>query len=135
AVGRALYRGRRFHMTRKSASKLKRVYEEPEQSDGTRVLVDRVWPRGLTKDRAAIDVWLKEVAPSTELRKWFGHDPERWEEFRRRYREELAMREGELEKLRELEQAGLITLLYGARDEAHNQAVVLQEMLQGSDRK
>jgi len=112
---------------------VKRVYEPPADEDGLRLLVDRVWPRGISKDEARIDQWLKDVAPSTALRKWFGHDPERWAEFRRRYRGELAENPDALEALRALVRGKRATLLYGARDEAHNQAVVLAEVLQKDD--
>lgn len=109
--------------------RLKRIYEPAEIDDGTRVLVDRLWPRGLPKSKAAIDVWLKDVAPSNDLRRWFGHDPKRWNEFRRRYKSELASTPEELKKLRHLAHQGHLTLLYGARDGGHNQAVVLKEVL------
>lgn len=107
---------------------LKRAYESPDDTDGIRVLVDRIWPRGLSKARAKIDFWYKEAAPSTELRKWFGHDPERWEAFRRRYLIELD-KNSELQKLKELLKKGDITLVYAAKDVMHNQAVVLKEIL------
>ncbi len=108
----------------------KRAYEAAEAGDGLRVLVDRVWPRGLTKEAARIDLWLREAAPSTGLRKWFGHDPARWEEFRRRYREELKAAPAGLERLRELaREHKIITLIYGARDTEHNQAAALRELL------
>ena len=108
--------------------RIKRVYEPAAEADGKRVLVDRVWPRGITKEKAALTEWLKEVAPSTELRQWFGHDPARFAEFRQKYRAEL---EGSvaLEELRQLK--GVVTLVYGAHDEEHNQAVVLKELLEG----
>lgn len=112
--------------------KLKRVYEKPERTDGTRVLVDRLWPRGLTKEAAAVDLWLKEVAPSTELRKWFRHDPKKWKSFRSRYRTELKKHPDEMEQIREKAKKGTITLLYGARDQEHNEAVVLKELLDRS---
>lgn len=110
---------------------VKRVYEEPAASDGTRVLVDRLWPRGLSKERAQVNVWLKEVAPSNELRKWFAHDPAKFEEFRRRYQEELEMPEGQaaLEQLRNLSKKGTLTLLFAAHDTEHNNAVVLHDLL------
>ncbi|WP_157016877.1 DUF488 domain-containing protein [Mesorhizobium xinjiangense] len=108
---------------------LKRVYEPPAESDGLRVLVDRLWPRGLKKADAAIDLWLKEIAPSSVLREWFGHDPKKWPEFRRRYRDELEERCEDLDMLRERGGTGHVTLLYGAKDEQHNQAVVLMEFL------
>lgn len=111
--------------------KLKRAYERPAQADGTRILVDRLWPRGVTKAAAAIDQWMKEIAPSTELRKWFGHDPARWREFRRRYAAELRKRPDELRSLRGQARRGPITLVYSARDETHNDAVVLRDILLG----
>lgn len=109
--------------------KLKRAYETPAADDGIRVLVDRLWPRGIKKSEAAIDYWLKELAPSTELRKWFGHDPARWSEFRRRYVAEIEQHRDELDRLRGLMSEGTITLVYSAHDETHNDAVVLGEML------
>jgi uncharacterized protein YeaO (DUF488 family) len=108
---------------------IKRVYEEPKESDGKRILVDRLWPRGLSKEKARIDVWLKEVAPSDALRKWFGHDPEKWVEFQKRYAEELRADPGTLARLKQEAGRGPVTLLYGAHDEAHNQAVVLGKIL------
>jgi uncharacterized protein YeaO (DUF488 family) len=109
--------------------RLKRAYESPSADDGTRVLIDRLWPRGVKKTDAAIDHWMRELAPSTELRKWFGHDPARWEEFRRRYIAELRENGEELSRLRDMAQEGVVTLVYAARDEAHNDAVVLKEIL------
>lgn len=109
---------------------IKRIYLPPAADDGQRVLVDRLWPRGVSKREAAVDVWLKDVAPSAALRKWFGHDPARWEEFRKRYLAELADNDA-LAQLRALAEAGPMTLLYGAHDEAHNQARVLLELLEG----
>jgi uncharacterized protein YeaO (DUF488 family) len=109
--------------------RLKRAYEQPSPDDGFRVLVDRLWPRGLPKERAAIDHWSKEVAPSNELRRWFGHDPAKWEEFRRRYRAELAARAELVDELRAMARQGRLTLVYAARDEYHNDAVVLREVL------
>jgi uncharacterized protein YeaO (DUF488 family) len=111
--------------------KIKRIYDAPVPEDGRRVLVDRLWPRGVSKDEARIDEWLKEVAPSDELRKWFGHDPEKWEEFRQRYREELKDHEGLLEQLRSEARKGAVTLLFAAKDAEHNNAVVLKEVLKG----
>lgn len=96
-----------------------------------RVLVDRLWPRGLRKSDAAIDHWLRDVAPSHELRRWFGHDPERWPEFRRRYKAELKRNAAAVDELRALVRQGRVTLVYSARDESHNQAVVLKELLTG----
>ncbi|MGH7550173.1 MAG: DUF488 domain-containing protein [Gemmatimonadota bacterium] len=109
--------------------KLKRAYEPPEPGDGFRILVDRLWPRGLSKSSAQIDLWLKEVAPSTELRKWFGHDPAKWAAFRRRYFRELEENPEAVEQLREHTRQGTVTLVYGARDEEHNDAVALEEYL------
>ena len=108
---------------------VKRVYEQPADADGTRVLVDRLWPRGLSKQRAAVNVWLKEIAPSAGLRKWFGHDPSRWSEFEARYRAELDKSGAAVDGLRELIHKGPVTLLYGAHDEAHNNAVALRGYL------
>jgi len=108
---------------------LKRIHDPAEPGDGSRVLVDRVWPRGVRKADAAVDHWSREVAPSTELRQWFGHDPERWPEFRRRYRSELAQAPEALRELMALCRSGPVTLLFGARDREHNQAVVLREVL------
>jgi uncharacterized protein YeaO (DUF488 family) len=109
--------------------RLKRAYEPPSAGDGVRVLVDRLWPRGLRKADAAIDRWLKELAPSSELRRWFGHDPSRWDEFRRRYRSELSAHTDLLNELRAMARAGPLTLVYAARDEQHNDAVVLRDVL------
>ncbi|MER2535030.1 MAG: DUF488 domain-containing protein [Rhizobiaceae bacterium] len=108
---------------------LKRVYEPPSDGDGLRVLVDRLWPRGLSKADAAVDLWLKDIAPSPALRRLFGHDPGKWSEFRHRYRAELAENAAGVEALRERAQKEPVTLLYGARDEAHNHALVLAEVL------
>jgi len=109
--------------------RLKRAYEPPSPDDGRRVLIDRLWPRGVSKAGVAIDCWLKEVAPSTELRRWFNHDPLRWNEFRERYHVELASHPDRLDELLALARGGPLTLVYGARDELHNDAVVLREML------
>jgi uncharacterized protein YeaO (DUF488 family) len=109
--------------------KLKRVYEEPSPNDGLRVLVDRLWPRGLTKERAAVDLWLKDVAPSTELRKWFGHDPAKWKQFQVRYRKELQEKKDALQSLKQKSKGHTVTLVYGARDEEHNEALVLKRLL------
>jgi uncharacterized protein YeaO (DUF488 family) len=107
----------------------KRVYESASPDDGYRVLVDRVWPRGVSKKEAAVDEWARELAPSTELRKWFAHKPERFEEFRRRYREELNGHEGEIKALRTRGRSETVTLLFGARDPERNNAVVLAELV------
>ena len=111
--------------------RIKRVYREPSSRDGGRILVDRVWPRGISKERARVVEWRKDLAPTTSLRKWFGHDPAKWTEFRRRYRTELT-RSGMMEELRKLARRsskGTMTLVYGAADEEHNQAVVLKELI------
>lgn len=108
----------------------KRVYEVSQNSDGFRVLVDRLWPRGMSKEKAQIDLWMKEVAPSDTLRKWFGHDPKKWEEFEKRYKEELQGKQDMIAQLRQLhKEHGTLTLLYGAKDTEHNQAVVLAKVL------
>ena len=109
--------------------KIKRVYETPEKDDGTRILVDRLWPRGLTKEKARVDLWLKEIAPSTELRKWFAHDPAKWAEFQTRYKTELKNNPELLALLKQEIAKGPATLLYGAKDEQHNEAQVLQKLL------
>lgn len=110
--------------------KLKRIYAAPESADGYRVLVDRLWPRALSKDKARLDLWLKDIAPSNELRKWFGHDPKRWPEFQKRYRAELRKNSALVKQLKEIEkQHGTVTLLYSAHDELHNQAVALHSLL------
>ena len=111
--------------------RLKRAYEPPAANDGVRILVDRLWPRGVRKANAAINQWMKDIAPSTALRKWFGHDPARWEEFRRRYVEELCEHPEQLTRLRTLAREGRITLVYSAHDEQHNDAVVLRGVLLG----
>jgi uncharacterized protein YeaO (DUF488 family) len=113
--------------------RVRRVYDEPDPDDGTRVLVDRVWPRGLTKDKARLDHWCEQVAPSTQLRKWYSHDPERFEEFDRRYREELndAEHAPALERLRELARSGTLTLLTATRHAEISQAAVLANLIRG----
>ena len=111
--------------------KLKRAYEPVDSKDGARVLVDRLWPRGVSKEDAALDQWMKEIAPSTELRKWFGHDPTRWEEFRGRYDKELHQNAELLSDLRSLAWQGPLTFVYSAHDESHNDAVVLRDVLLG----
>jgi uncharacterized protein YeaO (DUF488 family) len=114
---------------------LKRVYEKPSRKDGLRILVDRLWPRGLTKERAAVKLWLKEVAPSTELRKWFGHDPAKWRQFQVRYRKELREKKDTLELLKQKSEEHTVTLVYGARDEKHNEALVLKSVLEAPRKK
>jgi uncharacterized protein YeaO (DUF488 family) len=104
---------------------IKRIYEEPSEVDGTRILVDRLWPRGMTKEKARVNLWLKEIAPSSGLRKWFNHDPKKWAEFQRRYLDELKT------QLKQEAARGPVTLLFGARDVEHNEAVILQKVLRG----
>ena len=113
---------------------IRRVYDPPAAAGGTRILVDRLWPRGLARTKAAIDRWAKEIAPSEELRRWFGHDPARWPEFRRRYAAELDAHRDALAELATLAASGPITLVYAARDTAHNNAVVLAEILRATMR-
>jgi uncharacterized protein YeaO (DUF488 family) len=113
---------------------LKRVYEKPARRDGLRVLVDRLWPRGLSKERAAVNLWLKEAAPSTELRKWFGHDPAKWKQFQARYRKELDGKKDVIKLLKEKSKGQTVTLVYSARDEEHNGALVLKGVLGGPAR-
>ena len=108
--------------------KIKRVYDDPDPADGTRILVDRLWPRGLSKEKAALDDWMKDLAPTSALRTWFGHRPERWTEFQERYRAELRHNPA-VAALRQRIAAGTVTLLYGARDREHNQATVLADFL------
>ena len=111
---------------------IKRIYEPPSPADGRRILVDRLWPRGVSKANARLDSWMKDIAPSTELRRWFDHRPERWPEFRRRYIYELKENPA-LSTLRELAADRPVTLLYAAKDEAHNEAAVLAELLAAAD--
>jgi uncharacterized protein YeaO (DUF488 family) len=110
--------------------RIKRVYDAPLVTDGKRILIDRLWPRGLTKEKAKIDLWPKEIAPSAELREWFGHDPEKWSEFQHRYLKELKNNETLVAELRRELQTGPATLVYGAKDEVHNDAVVLKNYLE-----
>jgi uncharacterized protein YeaO (DUF488 family) len=109
--------------------RVKRVYEKPSRTDGFRVLVDRLWPRGLSRERAAVDLWMKGVAPTPALRKWFGHDPARWTGFQRRYGEELRKNPKAVDVLRKRGRDHTVTLVYGARDTEHNGAVVLKGVL------
>lgn len=113
---------------------LKRAYVPAEQSDGVRILIDRLWPRGVSKEDAALDDWMKDIAPSTALREWFGHDPARWLEFERRYRAELRQHTAELDRIRDLARTRTVTLVYSAHDEEHNDAVVLRHVLLGETR-
>jgi len=109
--------------------KIKRVYDTPDKKDGYRILVDRIWPRGMKKEKAKLNLWLKEIAPSTELRKWFGHDTKKWDEFQSRNRKELDKNTDAVNQIKKQLSEGKVTLIYGAKDEAHNQAVVLEKYL------
>jgi len=109
---------------------LKRIYEKSSRSDGTRVLVDRLWPRGVSKVEAKLDVWLKDIAPSTDLRKWFAHDPKKWSEFKKKYKAELRANKAVVTELKQLAKKKTLTLLYGAKDEVHNEAVVIKEFIE-----
>ena len=113
------------------AVRIKRVYEPAEKADGYRILIDRLWPRGMAKEKAHVDKWLKEVAPSTALRKWFNHDPEKWRQFCTKYRAELKGSEAYAELLGEIKEHRSVTLVYGARDEEHNDAVALHRFIGG----
>ncbi|MFA9408868.1 MAG: DUF488 domain-containing protein, partial [Candidatus Dadabacteria bacterium] len=110
--------------------KLKRIYEEPETSDGIRILVERLWPRGLSKEKAKVDIWLKDAAPSTELRKWFSHDPEKWEEFKQRYYNELLQKERLLKDTVKVKLKEKITFVYASKEEEFNNAVALKEYVE-----
>jgi uncharacterized protein YeaO (DUF488 family) len=110
--------------------RIKRVYEERSDTDGLRILIDRLWPRGISKERAGIDLWMKDIAPNDELRRWFGHDPERWDEFRTRYQRELAEKQDLIATLRKMDREGTVTLIYAAKDMDHNNAVVLKEAIE-----
>jgi uncharacterized protein YeaO (DUF488 family) len=113
--------------------RVKRIYEEPRKDDGYRILVDRLWPRGVSKERAKIDLWMKETAPSSELRKWFSHDPEKWEDLKKKYEMELKDKQELLNSIKQMErEKGMITLLYSSKEEKHNNAVVLDEVLRRS---
>jgi uncharacterized protein YeaO (DUF488 family) len=114
--------------------RLKRAYEPAAAADGRRVLIDRIWPRGVSREQARLDEWARELAPSSELRRWFGHDPARFAEFRRRYKAELAAQEEKLRELRGQAREGTVTLVYAARDTEYNDAVVLAELLRGDTR-
>jgi len=117
-------------LKRKGTIKLKRAYEPPEKADGARILVDRLWPRGVSKTSARIDLWVKEIAPSDALRKWFGHDPTKWSEFRKRYARELARRPEPVAQLKQYTDEQIVTLVYGAKDERRNNAVALKEYIE-----
>jgi uncharacterized protein YeaO (DUF488 family) len=109
---------------------LKRVYETPTKSDGQRILVERLWPRGLTKEKAKIDMWLKEIAPSQELRKWYNHEIDKWPEFQKKYKDELKANKIAVERLKQLLKKGNTTFVYGAKDTEHNSALVLKEFIE-----
>lgn len=110
--------------------KIKRIYKAPSSDDGYRVLVDRLWPRGLSKEKAKVDLWLKEISPGSELRKWYNHDPEKWNEFKRRYSEELKNQKEALEKIKQvIRENKKVTFLYSAKDEDKNNSVALKEFL------
>jgi uncharacterized protein YeaO (DUF488 family) len=109
---------------------IKRAYQTVDERDGFRILVDRLWPRGISKDKAKLDLWMKDIAPSNDLRKWFGHDPDKWEEFQNKYIEELKDKKQFLKEIKDIEKEKLtVTLIYGAKDEEHNNAVVLRDIL------
>ena len=115
--------------------RVKRIYDATGKEDGYRILVDRLWPRGVSKEQARIKHWLKEIAPSDALRKWFGHDPKKWVQFQQRYYKELVSKKDLLEEMKQLEKEhGIVTLLYSAKDEGHNQAVALANFLKGAAR-
>jgi uncharacterized protein YeaO (DUF488 family) len=125
----------RYDWQREALIKTRRIYEAPKRGEGFRVLVDRVWPRGLSKDKAGADLWLRDIAPSDTLRKWFAHDPKKWTAFVNKYREELKGKKDSLRKIKQLEKEhGTVTLLYSAKDEEHNQAVALCRFLQRTRR-
>lgn len=109
---------------------LKRVYEEPSKSDGFRILVERLWPRGVSKEKASVDLWIKDVGPSTELRKWYSHDVEKWKEFKKRYTQELKDKVDLLEEIKTHAKKGKVTFVYAAHDEEHNSALVLKDYLE-----
>ena len=114
--------------------KIKRAYQQPEEKDGFRILVDRLWPRGISKENAKVDMWLKDIAPSNELRKWFGHDYDKWYEFQKRYIEELKNKNQLINQIKELEKEyNTLTLVYGAKDEEHNNAVILRDKIKLKD--
>ncbi len=115
----------------KNALRIKRVYDAPQASDGFRILIDGLWPRGMKKTDAAIDLWLKEIAPSKSLRAWFNHDPEKWMEFKKRYFQELNSKQDSINLILEKSKTAVITLLYSAKNEKYNNAVVLQRYLKG----
>ena len=121
-----------FQLITERNVRIKRIYDAAERSDGYRILIDRIWPRGVSKQRAKLDAWLPELAPGAELRKWFGHDPARWQEFRKRYRAELAQEAPLIGSIRHRALDEPVTLLYAARDPLHNNAVVLQHVIEAA---
>lgn len=110
--------------------RIKRIYEPADRGDGTRILVDRLWPRGMSKDKAKVDLWLKDIAPGDALRRWFSHEPGKWDEFKRRYFSELESKREPVGEIIDRAKSGTVTLLYGAKDEAHNNAVALREYVE-----
>ncbi len=117
--------------------RIKRVYDPPARDDGERILVDRLWPRGVSREQARIATWIKDIGPGTELRKWFGHDPSRWDEFRKRYLRELEEpgKQAVLRELADKSRHGIVTLVFGAKDELHNNAMVLKQAVDGLTRR
>lgn len=115
--------------------RIKRVYDTPSKEDGCRILVDRLWPRGLSKENAKLDLWLKEIGPSDDLRKWFAHDPSKWEEFKKRYAEELEARKELIQEIEQVAKKGQVTLLYSAKDTEHNNALALKAILEKKSSK
>ena len=115
--------------------RIKRIYDAPDKKDGRRILVDRLWPRGVAKEKAKVDLWLKEIAPSDELRKWFAHDPTKWEEFKKRYAKELEAKQDLVKEVKQTEKKETVTLLYSAKDTEHNNAVALKAFLEKSGAK
>ena len=111
--------------------KIRRVYDPPSKADGRRVLVDRLWPRGMKKEAARVDEWMRDISPSDGLRKWFSHDPSKWKDFRIKFRKELKSKHDLVEKLRNYSRQGTVTLLFSAKDEEHNNAVVIKEVVEG----
>ena len=116
--------------SKKTSIRIKRVYEEPEETDGRRILVDRLWARGLSREKARVDVWIKEIAPSTELRRWYGHDPHKWTKFKKRYTAELDANPENVEAILEEVQAGIVTFVYSSKEEQLNNAVALKEYIE-----
>jgi len=120
-------------VSRKAMIATKRIYDDAKVEDGVRILVDRLWPRGITKERAGVDEWMRDIAPSDQLRRWYQHDPEKWPEFRNRYRAELLTKQPLVDKLRRRSRGARITLLYSAKDKERNNAIALKEFLENSD--